>query len=432
MENCSNAIALNLHSNNEIVTYEFNPNDQVHHIDLSPNQEDSYFNSALGIINKFHQHRFECKIVGGWVRDKIIGVPSADIDLATDAKIEDITRIFGDKVNKHVGLPYGIAFIKQDGEEFEVACYRSINGEITNYEEENATIKTDAKRRDFTSNALFYDPTTKKIEDYVNGLEDLSLMIIRTVDDPKITFQDGARLIRAVRLTCKLDGFKIAEDTAQAIQELAKDLFKLTRVSSIVKQLEKLFHGPNLDKGIKMLHNLNLLKTIFPSLSDIQEKEAKKLGKSLSKVPENAPFEAYLFKLLPNADKKDLINLCKRLGLPPKKSKSKINYFMYIKNLVNNSNNLSSYDQVKIFTIENGPLYLTLLGKKDIQVTEEEIEKFEEAKNIVNGKDVMEGLGCNGKEVRTWLEKARRIAFEENLDSIKDIISELKLLYENR
>lgn len=152
-----------------------------------------------------------------------------DIDIATSCLVQDIPKLFSDAI--YVGQAFGVCIVKVRSEnkycQFDLATFRWEGI----YEDgrhpsviKTATVEEDAKRRDFTINAIYYDPIKDEYLDFVGGQEDLKKKIIRAVGNPYERFkEDKLRMLRAIRFAEKLD-FKIEEKTLQAIREIANEL----------------------------------------------------------------------------------------------------------------------------------------------------------------------------------------------------------------
>ena len=171
---------------------------------------------ATAIVRKLVAAGYTAYFAGGWVRDYLMGHPSEDIDLATDAPPEKIIDLFPKTLL--VGVAFGVVVVIVDGHQFEVATFRRdidyADGRKPS-KIELSTAEEDAFRRDFTINGMFYDPLTNQILDYVGGQEDLKKKIIRAIGNPHKRIQeDRLRMIRAVRLSCRFD-FQIEEKTKE-------------------------------------------------------------------------------------------------------------------------------------------------------------------------------------------------------------------------
>jgi poly(A) polymerase len=179
--------------------------------------------------------------VGGCVRDFLLGREPDDFDIATDAKPEQVEKLF--KRTVAVGRKFGVMVVVEGGHQFQVATFRAEADYQDGRRPEKiifANAEADASRRDFTVNGLFYDPLTKKTHDWVGGEKDLRAKIIRTIGKPEERFgEDHLRLLRAVRFAAQLD-FEIELKTLAAVKKLAPKI-KLISAERIRDELLKLF-----------------------------------------------------------------------------------------------------------------------------------------------------------------------------------------------
>ena len=212
---------------------------------------------------------FEAYAVGGCVRDLLLGRKPADWDIATNAKPEEIQKLFPDSVYENA---FGTVAVKTglDDETLalvEVTTYR-VESSYSDYRRPDAvvfakTIEEDLSRRDFTINAIAFRP--KGIVDLYGGQDDVKKKIIRAVGNANDRFnEDALRMLRAVRLTAQLD-FKIEESTYDAIRTNV-DLLKHISIERIRDEFEKLIMTPRAGWGLELLHETGLLKHIIPEL----------------------------------------------------------------------------------------------------------------------------------------------------------------------
>ena len=182
--------------------------------------------------------------VGGCVRDFLLGRKPQDFDIATDARPEQVEKLFRKTIP--VGKKFGVLIVVEGGQQFQVATFRAEADYQDGRRPEKivfANAEADASRRDFTVNGLFYDPLTKKIHDWVGGEKDLRAKIIRTIGAPEERFgEDHLRLLRAVRFAAQLN-FEIEPETFAAIQLLAPKI-KLISAERVRDELVKLFAPP--------------------------------------------------------------------------------------------------------------------------------------------------------------------------------------------
>lgn len=244
---------------------------------LAPLERHPHFPDALEIVQKLQTEGFQGLLAGGCVRDAWLGVSAADIDIATSATPEDIERLFSKTLA--VGKAFGTIVVVTDHGSFEVTTFRSDGDYLDGRRPEHVTFSNaeeDAKRRDFTINALFYDPIAHQTVDYVSGLKDIENRVIRTVGVACDRFnEDQLRLLRAVRFSSQL-GFDIEHGTWKAIEELS---FKIKNVSRerVWQELVKLLKGKNARSGLERLVRSRLAGGgVWPTLQVMFEDSAWK------------------------------------------------------------------------------------------------------------------------------------------------------------
>ena len=215
---------------------------------------------------------FEAYLVGGCVRDLLLGRPPKDWDVATNARPEEIQKIFSDSVYEN---RFGTVGVKTRAEDpalrvVEVTTYR-IEGEYGDKRHPDevkfaASIEEDLARRDFTVNALAMDPKGG-IKDPFGGRDDLGARVIRAVGDPGKRFsEDALRLMRAVRLSVELD-FEIELATRRAIEVESRGLGAVSK-ERVRDELVKILMTPRAAKGIILLEELGLLEHVIPELRE--------------------------------------------------------------------------------------------------------------------------------------------------------------------
>lgn len=222
------------------------------------------------IIDTLYSNGYEAFVVGGCVRDSILGKNPNDFDVTTNAKPLKVKEIF-EKVGCKVidtGLQHGTVTIVIEKENFEVTTYR-IEGEYLDNRRPSEVfftneLKEDLKRRDFTINALAYNNKFGTI-DYFSGKEDLQNKIIRAIGEKEKRFEeDGLRMLRAVRFEAQL-GFEIEKETLEAIK-VNSILLKNISAERIRDEFIKILISSSPSKGIRRLLDLNLLQYIIPEL----------------------------------------------------------------------------------------------------------------------------------------------------------------------
>jgi poly(A) polymerase len=221
---------------------------------------------AKEIVACLQQAGFAAFWVGGCVRDFLLGREPQDFDIATDAKPEQVEKLFRKTIP--VGKKFGVIIVIENGIQFQVATFRAEADYQDGRRPEKiifANAEADASRRDFTVNGLFYDPVSEKTFDWVGGEKDLRAKIIRTIGKPAERFgEDHLRLLRAIRFAAQLD-FEIEPETFSAIQKLAPKI-KLISAERIREELLKLFRPPHASRGLVLLRDSRLLENILPEL----------------------------------------------------------------------------------------------------------------------------------------------------------------------
>ncbi|MGL5347417.1 MAG: CCA tRNA nucleotidyltransferase [Peptostreptococcaceae bacterium] len=221
------------------------------------------------IIDKIYEYGFEAFIVGGCVRDSILGLKPNDYDITTSAKPGDIKKIFKEYKIIENGIKHGTVGVIIEKEVYEITTYR-IESEYEDSRrpksvEFTKNIVEDLKRRDFTINAMAYNDKEGLIDAF-NGIGDLENKIIRTVGNPDERFtEDGLRIIRAVRFSCKL-GFKIEEKTLSSIYKNA-NIIKNISIERITEEFTKaiLSENPN---NIAILFDSKILANLGIYIDD--------------------------------------------------------------------------------------------------------------------------------------------------------------------
>lgn len=210
-------------------------------------------------------------VAGGAVRDLLLGAKPKDFDLVSDATPDEIAALFPKTLD--VGKQFGIMVVVTDGGPVEVARFRADGAYADGRHPTGVTFSSpeeDAKRRDFTINALFYDAAAGQVIDYVDGLPDIDRRIIRCVGSPKARFEEDAlRMMRAIRFQAQLD-FALDPDIISAIRSLASRLALVSR-ERITQELERMFQSDQPQVGINGLVETGLWSQIFDVLEPTEE-----------------------------------------------------------------------------------------------------------------------------------------------------------------
>ncbi len=222
-----------------------------------------HFEKAKEVILKLQVAGHAAYFVGGYVRDKLLGIESGDIDITTSATPKEVIELFNNV--KETGKKYGSVTVLKDEFKYEVTTFRSDGEYLDNRHPENVVysknILDDLSRRDFTINAIIMDEE-EKISDYYNSIDDLNNKLIRTINNPLKRFEeDSLRMLRAFRFVSKL-GFDIEEKTLEAIKEL-KFLIKNISIERVMVELDKIFRGEYRSKALKYMIDTSVDKELF-------------------------------------------------------------------------------------------------------------------------------------------------------------------------
>ena len=218
------------------------------------------------ILSKLIENNFKAYIVGGCVRDIILNKEPKDYDITTNAKPEEVIKLF-DKVIL-TGIKHGTVTVILNDENYEVTTFR-VDGEYIDQRHPNevkfvTSLKEDLSRRDFTVNAMAYNDIDG-FKDYFNGLNDLKNKIIKTVGNPEKRFlEDALRMLRAIRFSAQLN-FQIEEDTLNAIKKLKDNITKISK-ERIREEFNKIIiYNP---RKIDILRKCGLLEFIIKEMKN--------------------------------------------------------------------------------------------------------------------------------------------------------------------
>jgi poly(A) polymerase len=246
-------------------------------------QRHQFSRQAVGIVERLQQAGYQAYLVGGCVRDLLLNVQPKDFDVATSATPEQIRAEFRNA--RIIGRRFRLVHIHFGREIIEVATFRANHpedDEATSHQSSRnesglilrdnvyGTLEEDAQRRDFTINALYYDPVSDHILDYANGVHDVRNRLIRLIGDPRQRYQeDPVRMLRAVRFAAKLD-FGIERNSVQPIRELA-GLLQDIPGARLFEEVLKLFLSGQAADTFEMLVDLNLFEQMFPGSAEALE-----------------------------------------------------------------------------------------------------------------------------------------------------------------
>jgi tRNA nucleotidyltransferase/poly(A) polymerase len=225
------------------------------------------WSAVKDVCRRLKESGYQVLLAGGCVRDLLMNRTPNDFDVATNATPDQVEELFPKAVT--VGKAFGVTILPFEGFQVEVTTFRQDLGSKDGRRPEGVKFSTpeeDAKRRDFTVNALFLDPDTKQVTDFVGGQKDIEDKVIRTVGDPNKRFdEDKLRILRAVRFAAQLD-FEIATDTFEAVIDRACEVQIVSR-ERIRDEMTKLFKAHSMLRGLELLLSSGLLAPAFPALA---------------------------------------------------------------------------------------------------------------------------------------------------------------------
>jgi len=207
-------------------------------------------------------------LVGGCVRDLLLGRQPQDYDVATDARPEQVLELFPKA--QLVGARFGVVLVREETAEVEVATFRSDHsyqdGRHPTAVEFETDPRQDVLRRDFTINALLLEPETGQVLDFVGGREDLEAGLVRAIGDPEARFrEDHLRLLRAIRFAARL-GFRIEPATLAAIQR-ERESIRTTSAERIRDELVRILTEGGARRGFELLDESGLLEILLPEVA---------------------------------------------------------------------------------------------------------------------------------------------------------------------
>lgn len=395
-------------------------------IDLPKNVEN--------IIGSLEEHGFEGFAVGGCVRDSLLKKTPKDWDITTDALPVDMKKIF--KKTFDTGIAHGTVTVLMDGVGYELTTYR-IDGNYSDGRHPDSvsfskSLSEDLCRRDFTINAMAYS-NKKGIVDLFDGRKDLQNGIIRAVGDAKKRFdEDALRMLRAVRFAAQL-GFKIDDDTFEAIKEKAKLLSKVSK-ERIFVELNKSLCG-DFAQNIKMVYTSGLYRYIGKEFAKLDKsiydfyprkfhnKKHMYWAAFLENIENVEAVKKILFELKSdNATRNNAYLLVKELKNPLPSSDEDIRWSLhrigadlfcdYIEILKSDKKNVDILD--KIDTIENR--YILIL---------KENHAYEISMLDITGKDLMDTGISKGPKIGEVLEFLLKKVIENPLNNEKSSLLRL-------
>ena len=232
--------------------------------------------AATKVCTVLREAGFAGYVVGGAVRDLLLGIEPQDFDVATDARPEQVKPLFRRAII--IGRRFRLVHVMLGPETVEVSTFRSADADTSEKDEHGRVLRDnvfgtqegDARRRDFTVNALYYDPATEEVVDFHGGLADLKKRVLRVIGDPETRYrEDPVRMLRAVRLAAKL-GLTIDPDSRDPIREMAP-LMERVPPARLFDEMLKLLLSGHASACLRQLREVGLHKGLLPLLDVILE-----------------------------------------------------------------------------------------------------------------------------------------------------------------
>lgn len=393
-------------------------------------------------IDKISQKGFEVLIVGGAVRDALLNKIPKDMDLATSAKPEELLKIFPSA--KGHWIKYAVVFLPlKTKNNLEIATFRKESAYKDGRRPESVSFsnkENDAQRRDFTVNALFYDPQTEQILDFVGGLKDLQNKTLRTVGKAKERFEeDHLRPFRALRLAHQLQ-FQIEDQTKKAISGFAVKIKQIAK-ERILDELTKMLSVGQIGKALKSLKEYQVFYSVFPDLKNAPKnkylnKPSDFWDQSFSFCSEPAFFWTALGLPYFYSDNKSFENFLKTHLVPSAHKKQSLSYFRAVHTLTSSSSSftdkLLSLNRQKHVVAKLAGFWLDSLRKnrKALNFILQEFEKREKKgclpKALVTGADILQLSPTPPKpKFSLLLKKAYEYQMEQAQASSQDILNHI-------
>ncbi len=263
-------------------------------------QRGQFSRNAVSVVERLQKAGYQAYLVGGCVRDLLIGVQPKDFDVATSATPEQVRAEFRNA--RVIGRRFKLAHVHFGREIIEVATFRSNHPQGDEEEDSHlaarhesgrilrdnvyGTQESDAQRRDFTINALYFDVTGERVLDYAHGVHDIRNRLIRLIGDPEQRYlEDPVRMLRAVRFAAKLD-FDIEQHSAAPIRRLAPMLRDIP-AARLFDEVLKLFLAGYAEYTFDLLVEYDLFAPLFPASAKALEQNPEYTGKLIRQALAN-------------------------------------------------------------------------------------------------------------------------------------------------
>ena len=401
-----------------------------------------HFKDVENVLKTLGAAGFTAWLAGGCVRDGLLGVTPKDFDVATDALPDQIQELFPKSLD--VGKSFGVIILPFEGFQVEVATFRNDGDYQDGRRPDSVTYSSpdeDARRRDFTINALFYDVAEKKVHDFVEGVADLKRRQLRCVGDPAQRFQeDQLRLLRGVRFTAQL-GFQLEASTWEAIRDFRNPLKNVSR-ERVIEEMEKLLCTSGAGEGLLLLKKTSLFQDIFEPVADSAQSGVAREWQWVSDfVKDNAPVEFSWALLLYRASLSEETKVKSWVSSQPfsRKKRSDILNALKLTKLFYQAESPALEELVILLdrSLLNAWFFdfLLKMGSLHSVNKEPQVHEFQKLYSdnlnsqgfllspLVNGADLISMGIKKGPRMGALLEKIYQIQIRENITSKSDLLS---------
>lgn len=370
---------------------------------------------AEWIVRGLEEAGYEAYVVGGCVRDALMGIQPKDWDITTSAKPETVKAIFPKTFD--TGIEHGTVSVLYDHEVYEVTTYR-IDGAYSDHRRPDHVMYTsllyeDLARRDFTINAMAYHPRHGLV-DYFNGQQDLKERRIRCVGEAEQRFEEDAlRMLRAIRFSARL-AFRIEDTTLQAICHKAPSLAHVSRerVADEVTQILLCQHPEGLsrivDTGLAPWISQELRqgeRLDFLAPARVKEQKARRFAALLHRFEKEQVVRILQELKLDNATKRDVLHLLAFIGAALPRNRRDMRFFLHELG----ADYFDALCELKQAAGENGPQ--EILDARTLYETEK-TACLTLAQLAVSGRDLMAAGAQSGKELGAWLQRLLNLVLE--------------------
>ena len=250
-------------------------------------------NAAVQVVRQLVECGYEAYIVGGAVRDLLLGTCPKDYDITTNATPEQVREVFGRRQCMIIGRRFRLAMVRMGDDTYEVSTFRRAptaderrgryddDGQMIWNDNQYGTLEDDALRRDFTVNALYYDPIGDRgIIDLVGGQEDLANRVVRVIGDPATRFvEDPVRMLRALKLV-GIHGFTMTPDTIEALRE-KRGIIQRASISRLYEELLKIFMTGHSLAIFNAFQKYGFLACFWPAFDSLWDTTAGRMSRRL-------------------------------------------------------------------------------------------------------------------------------------------------------